>query len=201
MEEGYIKFDLSRRPAPAVVDAADLDRLNAVRSRLYERKLIGVYPDGIGYGNISWRNAPSPTPFLITGSATGQYPELHPAHIARVDSFDPAANRLHCTGPVDASSESMSHGVIYRQLPEVRAVIHIHSLPLWEALLWRVPTTPAEVTYGSPEMAAAIGDLLRDLQAAARRLFVTAGHREGIFAFGRNLQEAMVVVDQLTENG
>ena len=39
------------------------------RNKLYELKLIGVYEDGIGYGNISIRYEQNK--FIISGSQTG----------------------------------------------------------------------------------------------------------------------------------
>ncbi len=60
-EKGYIQFHCDWTPAELpVVPAALLD----CRERLHRLGLIGVYPDGIGFGNISTRN---PVSALETG--------------------------------------------------------------------------------------------------------------------------------------
>jgi ribulose-5-phosphate 4-epimerase/fuculose-1-phosphate aldolase len=162
---------------------------------MYQAGLIGAYPDGIGFGNIScrWKDTDQ---FLISGSATGNYQRLTGDHYSLVTSVDIDQNQLSCTGPIIASSESMSHAVIYRECPEVQGVIHIHNLEMWKRLLHQVPTTDAQATYGSPEMAYSIIDLLQRSDLREQRIFVMEGHREGVFAFGENLATAAAVIYQ-----
>lgn len=196
-EEGYIKFraDWEKAPAPA---SAFLEDLVAVRSELYKRQLIGMYPDGIGYGNISKR-LDREGRFVISGTATGGLEPLLPGHFTVVESVDIASNRLHCAGPVMASSESMSHAAVYRQCPEVNGVIHIHSAGLWERWMGKAPATPASAAYGTPEMAFAIMELLEQPENRAWKFFVMGGHREGCIAFGSDLWEALNVLLSLPE--
>ena len=191
-DEGYIKFNPEWEMAPPMPEAA-LQELLAWRARLYELGLIGAYDNGIGFGNISHRWG-SGEQFVISGSATGLIPRLGPEHFTLVSRVDIDANRLWCQGPVIASSESMSHAVIYRECPEVRGVIHVHSLPLWEKLLHQVPTTDQRATYGSPEMALSIIHLLQTTPLREQGIFVMEGHREGIFTFGSTLDEAGAVL-------
>ncbi len=192
-DEGYIKFQVDWDQAPAF-PRESLRELDRWRNKMYQAKLIGAYPDGIGYGNISTRWDAAGR-FLITGSATGNFENLEPRHYCLVTGVEPEKNRLSCRGPILASSESMSHAVIYRECPWVNGVIHVHHLALWEKLLHHAPTTAANAPYGSPEMAASIVDLLRHTDLQEQGLFVMAGHREGIFAFGRTLEEAANVLN------
>lgn len=187
-DEGYIKFQPIWTRV-AAMDEGELRELNRWRNRMKDTGLIGVYPDGIGYGNISrrWKNTDQ---FIISGSATGHLPQLSPEHYSLVTSVDIEHNRLCCTGPILASSESMSHAVIYRERKEVNGVIHIHHLSMWEKLLHLAPTTADDATYGSPEMAYSITELLQHREGRKADLFVMAGHREGIFAFGHSLADA-----------
>lgn len=187
-DEGYIKFEVRWTEAPPL-PAAELRSLDGWRQQLYELGLIGAYPGGIGFGNISRRFSDSDQ-FIISGSATGNHSHLQPEHYALVTDVDIDTNTLWCQGPIVASSESMSHAVIYRQLPSVDAVIHVHHLGMWERLLHRVPTTDAAAAYGSPEMARSIVDLLRHTDLPEQKIFVMEGHREGIFTFGGDLEEA-----------
>ena len=77
MKEIGIKFNcrwLDEKPR----DYRLLKDSNVWRSRLYKAGLIGVYPDGIGYGNMSIRFQRSK--FIITGTATGKLQKLNARH-------------------------------------------------------------------------------------------------------------------------
>lgn len=198
-DEGYIKFRADwEETTPLAWE--ELEELDHWRDAMYEAGLIGAYPDGIGFGNISRRRLGTDQ-FLISGSATGNFPELNATHYSLVTAVDIDRNSLSCRGPIIASSESMSHAVIYRECPEVQGVIHVHDLELWERLLHRVPTTDSQATYGSPEMAYSIIDLLNHTTLRTEKIFVMEGHREGVFAFGRDLAEAAAVIRKYTDIG
>ena len=191
-EKGTIQFQCDWTPAdPPVVPAALLD----CRERLHRLGLIGVYPDGIGFGNVSVKlpksgqegHAPR---FLISGTATGSLPTLGPEHFAEVTAFDFASNSLSCRGPVKASSESLSHAAVYANDPTAQAVIHAHHLTRWEALRDRVPTTDCAAEAGTPRMAWAIEELLGTPGVKEGGFFVMGGHREGLMAFGPSVAEA-----------
>jgi ribulose-5-phosphate 4-epimerase/fuculose-1-phosphate aldolase len=188
MEEGYVKFQAEWEKSPPMPLAFFKD-LNLWRDRLYDLGLIGVYPEGIGYGNISQRFDKQGS-FLITGSATGQQQKLTASHYSLVSEVRIEKNWLRCQGPVIASSESMSHAVIYRECPGVKGVIHVHHAQLWEYLLHKVPTTPKSAEYGTPEVAREIIRLLRNTDLKEIKIFVMEGHEEGIFTFGKTLGEA-----------
>lgn len=188
MDEGYIKYTsewIKSGPLPE----KELESLNKYRQQLYELGLIGAYENGIGFGNISrrwWENQ-----FIISGSATGNLEHLTADHYTLVEDFDLSQNQLTCRGPIQASSESMSHGVIYQTSNRINAVIHVHSADLWKRLLHRVPTTGKDITYGTPEMALEIIRLFHETNLNEQKVFVMEGHQDGIFAFGRSLEEAM----------
>jgi len=191
-DEGYIKFQANwTKTNPFLM--SDLITLNNFRTKLFDLKLIGAYSDGIGYGNISQRISES-NQFFISGSATGNYKTLNNQHYAKVESFNLEKNVLNCNGPIIASSESMSHAVIYQECNWVNGVIHIHHLEMWEKLMHNVPTTNQSAAYGTPEMALSIIDLLQNTNLQEQKIFVMEGHREGVFAFGKDLEEAFDVV-------
>ena len=191
-DEGYIKFQADWQKAlPLPMEY--LTGLNHWRDEMYRHGLIGAYPDGIGFGNISQR-WDSEGQFVITGSATGNLRKLDTQHYALVTDFDLGKNALTCRGPIMASSESMSHAVIYQECPEVNGVIHIHHLAVWKKLLHEIPTTDSDATYGTPEMAHSIIRLLQETDLRKRKIFVMEGHREGVFAFGETLGEAAKVI-------
>lgn len=188
--EGFVRYQCERVITPPE-RFRGFDELNAHRTRLRHLNLIGVYPDGIGYGNISIRCICG---FYISGAATGDLLELGPEHYARVIAYDFARNWVKCEGPAQASSESMTHAAVYQADASVNAVIHVHHAGLWRALLHKVPTTSNEVEYGTPEMAYEIGRLFRETDVRNRRILAMAGHEEGIISFGPNLPAAMSVL-------
>lgn len=196
MDEGYIKFN-AQWEEKRHIRYEQIESLNEWRKKLYDVHLVGVYDDGIGFGNVSQR-ATGDT-FYISGSKTGRFAVLDASHYAEVTSIDVERNWVECVGETIASSESMSHAVIYQHFPEINAVFHVHNLELWEKLLWKIPTTPESAPYGSPEMAHEILTLFQTTHVLESKLFAMAGHREGLFSFGKNLDEAGSVLLGLLE--
>lgn len=196
--EGYIKYK-ARRVEGDIPEVPGLDELNRCRTELFDLGLIGIYPDGIGYGNVSLRV--DAERFVISGSATGGERVLGRRHYALVESFDLAQNCVASRGRIDASSESMSHGAVYRALPAANAVIHVHSRRLFDEMRAAgYPETPPAVAFGTPELAAAIGALVRGA-GAADGIFVTAGHDEGIIAYGATVASASARVKSVYSKG
>jgi len=192
MEDGYIKFRAQWDQSP-VLPVRFIKELNKWRNILYHLKLIGAYESGIGFGNISQRFSNS-SQFIISGSGTGNLESLTSDHYSLVTNIDIKHNLLHCKGPVIASSESMSHGVIYRECNDIHGVIHVHHKELWLKLLDKVPTTSEKAEYGTPEMAYEIIRLFRETDLMERKILVMKGHEEGIFTFGNTLSEAADVI-------
>jgi len=202
IDEGYIKFHANWTNRQTL-NQADIDELNVCRQQMYELGVIGAYENGIGFGNISKRVGDS-SQFYISGSKTGNITTLHANHYAKVTAVDISNNALSCEGASIASSESMSHAVIYETCDWVNAVVHIHHYDLWKKILHKVPTTAPNVPYGSPEMAYSIIDLLNNTDAQEQKIFAMEGHEEGLFMFGEYLEEAAEVVkkwlDKLKKN-
>ncbi|MEM9888387.1 MAG: class II aldolase/adducin family protein [Bacteroidota bacterium] len=192
IDEGYIKFKVNWTKTVSL-SAAEIAELNHWRQKMYDLNLMGAYENGIGFGNISQRIGQS-NQFYISGSKTGNFRTLNANHYSKVTQVVIDENTLDCTGASIASSESMSHAVIYEHCAWVNAVIHVHHLELWKKLLYQIPTTEKGVPYGSPEMAHSIIDLLKNTDAQEQKIFVMEGHEEGIFVFGADLEEAAAVI-------
>ena len=188
--EGYTKYHCEWE-AGAAMPASAILALNHWRAVMYAQGWIGYdAAQGVGYGNISQRQAAGADAFIISGTQTGHLPELTPAHYTLVTRVDVSRNWLRCQGPVQASSESLTHAAVYALPVAYAAVIHIHHLGLWETWYDRLPTTSAEVPYGTPEMAREIQRLHAETDLPARQVCVMGGHREGLLSFGRSLEEA-----------
>ncbi len=224
-DEGYVKF-IQQRKTTSLLPPHDWAGLERVREILYRAGLVGMYADGIGFGNVSWLQpepplpptaqqaaaphaaAPPPAqaavlptgaqpahaafrPFIISGTQTGGLAILDGRHYARILSVDAAANRLRCEGPLDASSESMTHAAVYAADASVGCVLHVHHAAHWQRLLYHVPTTSTSVPYGTPAMAAEVGRLFRESSLGAIGFFAMAGHEEGLVSFGSDPQQAL----------
>lgn len=194
-DDGVIKYR-SQRVDGIVETSAQLDELNTARTTLFDLGLIGAYPNGIGYGNVSLRT--SGLQFLITASATGAMRQLRPDQFCLVESFSVEHNSVRSRGSLEASSESMSHGAIYAANPAVHCVMHVHSRLLFDVLLaHHAPHTSADIPYGTPAMARAVAHLLVT-QPGLPVLFVMAGHDEGIIAYGADIGSVLaLLVDTL----
>ena len=185
-EEGVIKFNCTWvKESPLNFEL--IKELNTWRDTLYKLKLLGVTKDGIGYGNISCRYKDN---FFISGSGTGKLKHLTNEHYATVIDYSVEENKLTAVGPVIASSESLTHAMIYKSQPAINAVFHVHHFALWEKLLNKIPTTHIEVSYGTPAMANEIVRLFKETDLASEKIFVMAGHEEGIVSFGKDVNEA-----------
>jgi len=193
----YVKFTYQRARADiAPFDA--LAELNACRRKLVDQHLLGVYPNGVGFSNVSVRDGR--TSFYITGSATGGLAELTPADCVRVVAYDFARNWLSYEGTAIPSSESLTHAAIYESASITSAVIHCHDSALWAMLLDRVPTTSKAVAYGTGEMAYEIIRLFQISDVRNEKIFVMAGHQAGIVTFGKNREEAFQVLMRVKRN-
>lgn len=165
-----------------------ISSLNEWRDSLYRVGLIGKDQHGIGYGNISCRL--NKNIFIITGSGTGSLKKLTAEHFTKVTAYNFPENTLESTGPLKASSESMTHAAVYETIPGCNAVFHVHHLTLWETLLARLPSTAKHIEYGTPAMAEEITRLLTDPVLLKQGILAMGGHKEGIISFGKDLDEA-----------
>ena len=199
IDEGYVKYVVDWQTGPAP-DAALVDDLNRWRAPLYEAGLIG-HDDthDVGFGNLSVRG-PGKGQFVISGTQTGHIPATTGAHYALVTSVDIPANHVHCVGPIHASSEAMTHAAIYELDDGIGAVVHVHSRDLWLTHRDRLPTTNADVAYGTPAMADEFGRLWRETGFSEGGLAVMAGHDDGLVSIGSTLAEASRRMLELTES-
>jgi len=199
IDEGYVKFNScwTKSHALGYPEIAELIRW---RAPLYARGLIGHFADiGIGYGNLSARVGQAGR-FVISGTQTGHLPVLGNEHFSLVTGFHLGKNIVCSEGASEASSESMTHAILYELDPEIRAVVHIHNDALWLELKGRVPTTGEQVAYGTPEMASEFARLVRESNFSAAGVAVMAGHDGGLISVGSSVQEATERLLSLCEN-
>ncbi len=196
--EGYVKFSIEMNEADPPQEGA-IAPINEARTRLWRTGLIGIYPDGIGFGNVSVR-APAtsvagfsgvgPSSFYVSGTATGAAEQLASRDFALVYGYDRNRNMVRCSGVVRASSESLSHGACYEANEKIAAVIHVHSRELFDFMQENsFPATSVNAENGTPEIAAEIFDLVTDVGEDSG-IFFMGGHDEGVIAYGPDIASA-----------
>lgn len=197
IQEGVVKYQCDYTPAPAL-PCSELAELNAWRKLMTSTGLIGQDANrygGYGYGNISRRldaqeREHGRHPFIITGTQTGGKANLTPDDYVVVTACYPEENRLAAKGPIQPSSEALTHGAVYALDNQILWVVHAHSPEIWryaEAL--GVPMT-ANVPYGTPEIAAEVRRLYVESDLPQKRIFGMAGHEDGVVTYGRTAEEA-----------
>ena len=192
--DGSVKYTIEHKKTPAI-DVPHWDELNNARTRLHQLGLVGITNEGIGYGNLSIRLRGYE--FLITGTSTGALKILTRNEYCLVNIFDLEKNHVISTGPIQASSESMTHGAIYQASPDINCVIHIHSRIIFDAMLRdNYPSTPTDAKFGTPEIAYAVKKCAENLNKAEGAI-VLAGHDEGIIAYGSSVENALNLILEL----
>ncbi len=198
MIDGVIKYTITHTTFDARIPHDLYAALESVRSRLHALGLIGVDKEGVGYGNISLKDDNESIPFYITATQTGHLAQLGRSHYTKVNAYDFKTFTLHSTGHDKPSSEALSHAMIYNLDPAIRAVIHIHSQPLWHFMLqegYLSTTAP----YGTRKMTEEIAGLYPKKVPLEQPIFVMKGHQDGIIAFGKTLKEAERMLLHLLE--
>ncbi|HCC71346.1 MAG TPA: rRNA adenine methyltransferase [Bacteroidales bacterium] len=190
MEEGVIKFNCYWTQSGPVITDEPFNILNYWREVLFNMNLIGAYENGMGFGNMSLRQAAS-NKFVITASATGEIPVLEQGHYVRVEGYNFEDNAIKCTGPLKASSESLTHAAIYQADSGTNAIIHVHNLDIWQKLKDKVPTTKDEFEYGTAGLALDIFRLFKDTNVIEKRIIVMGGDPSGLITFGNDMDEAI----------
>ena len=192
--EGVIKFQLEFEQG-GVLEFPQIENIEQWRQRLVQLGLIGQDDkryEGLGFGNISHRVnfGGKPHAFVITGTQTGCLQQMDATHYALVTDCDPQRNTLVAQGAVKPSSEAMTHAVIYHKLPQVEAVIHIHSPDIWRhAQRLGLAVTDPAVEYGTPQMATEIERII-DTGLPRGETISMAGHEDGVITWGTSLDAA-----------
>ncbi len=191
LSDGYIKFRCEHTNAEWNSPELPLDKdflsifheVDNFRTKVYDQGFIGIYENGIGFGNLSFRCKDH---FIITASATGGARELGLTGYTLVNKVDIAQNTVHSIGPLPASSETMSHASVYQNSALANYVLHIHNSMLFNFLKEKnALSTPENIAYGTPKMAETIGELVR--QNPTEATIVMRGHEEGILIYGMSI--------------
>lgn len=195
IDDGVIKYDRSNFSQCGPIDLVEYSALESWREKLYALNLIGEYPEeGVGFGNISefkdyskFHQSMVPQ-FIITGSQTGKYPKLDGRFYTRVLDYDIDHLKIKVMGPIEASSESLTHAAIYAHNKNIKAIFHIHSKEIWNGMIKdKTDFTNKDIPYGTVEMARATE---KCIDKKSSGVFCMHGHEDGVIAYGKSLDEA-----------
>lgn len=204
IDDGVIKYDRSNFTHSGPIDLVEYSALEYWRKKLYHLNLIGEYPEAqVGFGNISeikdysvFSHSRVPQ-FIITGTQTGKYQDLDGRYYTRVLDYDVDHLKIQMMGPVEASSEALTHAAIYSHNKNIRAIFHIHSPEIWNGMIKdKTHFTCKSIPYGTVEMARATERCIDQLDFGS---FCMHGHEDGVVAFGRSLEEAGLLILNLYE--
>lgn len=195
VDDGVIKFSFSEFVKTEAIPNDEFSSIETFRKKLFKLNLIGEYlPEKIGFGNISVRHDYSDLKktnfpqFLITGTQTGCFEELRGEHYTRVTDGCLEKQTIGCHGPLQASSESLTHGAIYMASNEIKAIVHVHHRELWKLMLERdYARTSKSISYGTPEMAT---EAIKLIEGKTKGCFVMEGHQDGVVFYGKSIEEA-----------
>lgn len=193
-EEGVIKFACNWTNAP-FESPIDLSSLIKVRNELWKLRLIGASSDNVGYGNVSVFSAQKE--FIISGTQTGSLSQFTENEFSIVTDYNIQMNTLSCTGLVKASSESLTHAALYDCSGDIKSVLHVHSMPLWQKFKDVLPTTSPEAEYGTIQMAESVGKVAQSNSNTKERVIILGGHPEGIIAYGKDPEDALMAIKEL----
>ena len=196
-DEGYVKYQCIHTDGPAPEHPA-WQEINDLRSDLVKAGLIGVLENGVGYGNVSLRMEGEEGLFMVSATSTGHIGELGPEHYCLVTSCDIDANTVCSCGPMQASSESMTHAAVYAASPETGCVIHLHHSGLFGQLLeGQAPATAPEAAFGTPDMAHSVEELVK--KHPADGIIVMTGHPDGFIMYAPNVSHMRDLLYMLSQ--
>ena len=187
MIDGIIKYNIEFNQSRPL-KTAQFEAIERLRLRLFSLKLIGV-ENGIGYGNISQKI--DKNSFVITGTQTGHLKDLNANHYSFIEKYNDKEFYLKSSGAIKPSSEALTHGTIYNLDKNIKAVIHIHSKPIWKFMLESSHYLKTkDVEYGSIEMIEEVNRIFLTTPPLDNPKFVMTGHENGVIIFGNSLREA-----------
>lgn len=199
IDDGVIKYDRTNFTESGPLDEALWKEIESWREKLFKLNLIGEYPtEKVGFGNLSkiikWNKKAE---FVITGTQTGKYSNLTGDHYTLVTGYDLEGMKLQQVGPLEASSEALTHAAVYESNKRIKAVFHIHSTVIWEEMIKSgYDATPTNVPYGTIEMANCVGELIANNTSG---LIVMKGHQDGVIAYSDSMDHCGELILEIAD--
>lgn len=159
------------------------------RDRRHLKRLYGM--GGLSYGNVSARK--DDTRFWMSASGVDKTNLREVGRdILLVKEYDPERNAMLLSVPPGVeprrvSVDAIEHWMIYREHPQVGAILHIH------AWMHGVPSTDFNYPCGTYELGQAVADIVRDAPDPSRAVVGLRNH--GLTITGHSLDEIFERID------
>jgi ribulose-5-phosphate 4-epimerase/fuculose-1-phosphate aldolase len=175
--------------------AFPIEEILSARDLRHVKLLYGI--GGLSYGNVSARRPVEPgdsEPQYWMSASGVDKSALHEIgrDILLVNGYDPERGVMRLSVPEGieprrVSVDAIEHWMIYREHPEVGAILHVHA--------WIEGTVATEINYpcGTHELAEAVADLVRAAPDPARAVVGQKNH--GLTITGPSLDEIFARVD------
>lgn len=149
---------------------------------------------GLSYGNLSARALHNPRHFWMSASGVDKSKlETVGRDILLVTGYEPDQLQMTLSVPPDieprrVSVDAIEHYMMYREHPQVGAIVHIHA---W----WRDPIASTEVNYpcGTYELASEVAELVRQSPDPSRAVIGLKNH--GLTITGHSIAEIFARID------
>lgn len=153
------------------------------------KKLYGI--GGLSYGNLSSRH--DGQTFWMSASGVNKADmRVIGQDILFIKGFNPNRNAMEVSVPPKitpkrASVDAIEHWMIYKEHPDVGAIVHIHA--------WMDGIEATEINYpcGTIQLAETVADLVRKAEDPSRAVIGLKNH--GLTITGRNLEEIFERID------
>ena len=175
--------------------AFPIEEILAPRDLRHVKLLYGI--GGLSYGNVSARRAVPPgesTPQFWMSASGVDKSALHEIgrDILLVDGYDAERGVMQISVPLGVeprrvSVDAIEHWIIYRDHPDVGAILHVHG--------WIEGTPATEINYpcGTVELAEAVAELVRRAPDPSRAVVGQRNH--GLTITGHSLDEIFERID------
>ncbi len=149
------------------------------------KRLYGI--GGLSYGNLSARKDERRFWMSASGVDKSNLREIG-RDILMVKDYDPEKNAMILQVPPNivpkrVSVDAIEHWMIYREHPEVGAIIHVH------AWMEGVPSTQFNYPCGTYQLAAAVAEKVREAPDPARAVVGLKNH--GLTITGRSIDDIL----------
>jgi len=153
------------------------------------KRLYGI--GGLSYGNLSARKDEKRFWMSASGVDKSNLKEIG-RDILMVKDYDPEKNAIILQVPPNVtpkrvSVDAIEHWMIYREHPEVGAIIHVH------AWMEGVPSTPFNYPCGTYQLAEAVAEKIRQAPDPARAVVGLKNH--GLTITGRSVDDILERID------
>jgi ribulose-5-phosphate 4-epimerase/fuculose-1-phosphate aldolase len=162
------------------------------RDLRHVKRLYGI--GGLSYGNLSSRALHDPETFWMSASGVDKSRlQTIGRDILLVTGYEPERLLMRLSVPSHVeprrvSVDAIEHFLIYREHPQVGAIVHIHA---W----WRDPIPSTQVNYpcGTYELAAEVAELVRQTPEPSRAVIGLKNH--GLTITGHSIREIFERID------